>query len=64
MLILRVAEGKVWQTDTMKAPESVIKSYTGNRTLSALRFDGGAIVYLEMLSSLHRPGLDEDSDEV
>ena len=57
MLILRVAEGNAFQTDTTRAPGSTVKFSPGGPTSNFSRFDrGGATeMRLETLSSVYHP---------
>jgi len=59
MLILRVAEGNAFQTDTTRAPVSTIRFSPGGPTsnLNFSRFDGGGAtaLHLETLSSGYHP---------
>ena len=67
MLILRVAEGNAWQTDTITAPKSVIRFSPGSGATSGLsRFDvGGAkVMRLETLPGVYHPESVSDSDKV
>ena len=56
MLILRVAEGNAFQTDTTKAPVSVLRFAPGSGATSGLgRFDvGGAGRSVSVVESLRR----------
>ena len=66
MLILRVAKGNAWQTDTMKTPQSLIKFSPGGGATSSSRFNGGGamVMHLETLSTVDRPESDKHSGEV